>query len=83
MPNKALELHEAKCHGGKLSKTRIIRLLAANIDGTSKLWPFVVGKSASPRCFKNCNTFPLRYANIRKSSMTLDLFCKWLKDWDY
>lgn len=40
-----------KCHGGKLSKDRVTLLLAANMSGTEKCKPLMIGKSKKPRCF--------------------------------
>lgn len=38
--------------GRKVAKERITFLLCANADGSHKLNPLVIGKSANPRCFK-------------------------------
>lgn len=62
------------------AKTRIAILPLANI---SNLQSFVIRKSVSTRRFKYCNSLPVMYANNRKSWMTRDWFCKWLKDRDY
>lgn len=82
-PNKSPELCRVKCHGSKFSKTSISVLLAANMNGTSKLRHFVIGKSASPIRLKNCSSRHVRYANNRESWMVGDLFYKWLNVWGY
>ncbi|KAK8769982.1 hypothetical protein V5799_013553 [Amblyomma americanum] len=52
------------------------------MDGSCKLRPFVIGKSKSPRCFKNCKQLPVRYGCNRKAWMTRQLFVEWLQAWD-
>lgn len=82
LPSKTLDFKGSKCHGGKMSKVRISILLAANMDGSCKLQPFVIGKSRSPRCFKNARGLSVRYASNKKAWMTRDLFTEWLRAWD-
>ncbi|XP_064462024.1 tigger transposable element-derived protein 6-like [Ornithodoros turicata] len=82
LPNKTLDLRGSTCHGGKMSKVRVSILLAANMDGSVKLRPFVIGKSKSPRCLKNCKSLPVRYGFNKKAWMTRDIFVEWLKEWD-
>jgi Tc5 transposase DNA-binding domain/DDE superfamily endonuclease len=41
--------------GRKPEKERITVMLCCNADGTDKRKPIVIGKSKSPRCFKNFN----------------------------
>lgn len=47
-----------KCHGGKLSKDRVTLLLAANMSGTEKCKPLMIGKSKKPWCFARIKSFP-------------------------
>ena len=82
MPDKSLVLKTEKCHGGKLSKQRLTVLLCANSDGSEKMKPLVIGKSAKPRCFKNVKSFPCDYASQRRAWMTCDRFVAWLQAWD-
>ncbi len=58
----------------KLSKERIIILLAVNSDGTEKLLPLAIRKSARPRYFKNIKRLPCYYKNQHCSWMTAKLF---------
>ena len=51
-PEKSLHLKDERCIGGKHSKLQLTGLAAANAAG-GKLPMFVIGKSKSPRCFKN------------------------------
>ena len=57
-PEKSLHLKDERCVGGKHSKLRLTGLVAANAVG-GKLSMFVIGKSKSPRCFKNIKHLPV------------------------
>ncbi|GFT85812.1 tigger transposable element-derived protein 6 [Trichonephila clavipes] len=48
------------------------------MDGSEKITPLVIGKSAKPRCFKGINSFPTKYRSNKKAWMTTELFNKWL-----
>ncbi|XP_064461915.1 tigger transposable element-derived protein 4-like [Ornithodoros turicata] len=52
------------------------------MTGTDKLKLLVIGKSKSPRCFKNVRTLPATYAANSKAWMTQALFEQWLCDMD-
>lgn len=78
LPCKTFSFKGEACHGGKLSKVRLTVLLITNSDGSEKLPPLVIGKSAKPRCFKNVRTLPTKYAANKKAWMTSILFEKQL-----
>ncbi|GFW58728.1 hypothetical protein TNCV_379111 [Trichonephila clavipes] len=44
------------------------------MDGSKKVTPLVMGKSAKPRCFKGINSFPTKYRSNKKVWMTTELF---------
>ncbi|GFU91956.1 uncharacterized protein TNCV_3765811 [Trichonephila clavipes] len=44
------------------------------MDGSEKITPLVIGKSAKPRCFKGINSFPTNYRSNKKAWMTTELF---------
>ncbi|GFU61314.1 tigger transposable element-derived protein 6 [Trichonephila clavipes] len=48
------------------------------MDGSEKITPLVIGKSAKPRCFKGINSFPTKYHSDKKAWMTTELFNEWL-----
>ncbi|GFT50281.1 tigger transposable element-derived protein 6 [Trichonephila clavipes] len=48
------------------------------MDGSEKITPLVIGKSAKPRCFKGINSFPTKYRSNKKTWMTTELFNDWL-----
>ncbi|XP_037959308.1 jerky protein homolog-like [Teleopsis dalmanni] len=77
LPDKTfVAANEHAAPGRKTVKERITFLLCANADGSHKLKPLVVGKSAKPRCFKEFNN-PLEYAHTSKSWMNAQLFFNW------
>ena len=78
LPDRTLTFKNEKCHGGKNSKERMTVMLAANMDGSQKLKPLMIGKFANPRCFKNVKSFPLMYRSNKKAWMTGVLFTEWL-----
>ncbi|XP_039298512.1 tigger transposable element-derived protein 6-like [Nilaparvata lugens] len=78
LPDRTLTFRNEKWHGGKHSKERITVLLACNMDGSQKLNPLVIGKSAKPRCFKGIKSLPTIYRSNKKSWITTELFNEWL-----
>ena len=54
-PSKTFNIIGEKCFNGERSKERLTILFAANMTGTDKLTPLVIGKSQNPRCFKGIN----------------------------
>lgn len=82
LPEKTAVFKGEACHGGKQSKDRVTLLLAANMSGTEKLTPLMIGKSRSPRCFKGIKSFPIRYRANKKAWMTSEFFADWLKQID-
>ena len=76
-PEKSLHLKDERCVGGKHSKLRLTGLAAANAAG-EKLPMFIIGKSKSPRCFKNIKHLPCQ----NKSWMDSILFEEWVREID-
>ena len=70
-------------HGTKQYKDRVTIALCCNADGIDELMPFVIGKSASPRCYSNFSpSNHVRYANNKKPWMTSFVFGEWLYAFD-
>ncbi|GFT14842.1 tigger transposable element-derived protein 4 [Trichonephila clavipes] len=67
LPEKTFTFKKEKCHGGKHSKERLTILLTVNMEGSEKITPLVIGKSAKPRCFKGINSFPTNYRSKKKA----------------
>ena len=80
LPKKSLVERYKQCKGSKYSKERLMVLLTTSLTG-EKLKPFVIGKSAKPRCFKNINVnqLPVIYNSNKKAWMTTKLFKEWLE----
>ena len=65
----------AQAKGRKLDKTRFSVLCGANADGSHRLTPVVVGKSAKPRCLKDCmHRLPCHYYSSAKAWFTSFIF---------
>lgn len=82
-PNNTLRFKGETCAGGKLSKERLTVLVVANMTGTEKRKLLVIGKSKSPRCFKNIKKLPVNYQANKKAWMTSEIFTSELRQWDY
>jgi len=67
MTDKTLSFKGEKCSGGKLSKERLSVALCANMSGTEKMEPIVIGKYEKPRCFKNVTNLPCVYEFNKKA----------------
>ena len=80
LPDRTFTTVHDDCHDGKRSKERITVLLGANLDGSEKLKPLLIGKSLKPRCFHGIKSFPLDYQANKKAWMTGDIFTSWLKN---
>ena len=72
-PSKSLHLKNEKCTGGKHSKVCLSGMVAGNVTGET-LAMFVVGKAATPRCFKGVKSIPYCYWAYSKSCMSSELF---------
>ncbi|GFX59468.1 tigger transposable element-derived protein 6 [Trichonephila clavipes] len=78
LPEKTFTFKKEKCYGGRHSKERLTILLAVNMDGSEKITPLVIEKSAKPPCFKGINSFPTKYRSNKKAWMASELFNEWL-----
>ncbi|XP_035212156.1 jerky protein homolog [Stegodyphus dumicola] len=68
---------EKAAKGLKKNKDRLTVLLCANVSGNHRVTPFVIGKSAKPRAFKNVTHLPVQYDAQSNAWITAALF----KDW--
>lgn len=78
LPTRTISFKGEHCTGGKLSKERLTVLVGANMSGTNRLKPLVIGKSKHPRCFNNVTTLPVSYDANTKAWMTQAIFSKWI-----
>ncbi|GFU40220.1 tigger transposable element-derived protein 6 [Trichonephila clavipes] len=74
LAEKTFTFKKEKYHVEKHSKERLTFLLTVNMDGSEKITPLVIGKSAKPRCFKGINSIPIRYRSNKIAWMTTELF---------
>ncbi|XP_067930663.1 tigger transposable element-derived protein 6-like [Watersipora subatra] len=82
MVDKTLHFKGEKCSGGKLSKERLTVALCANMSGTEKEVPIVIGKFGKPRCFNTVTNLPCQYYHKKKVWMVSDIFQAWVRDFD-
>ncbi|XP_062854201.1 tigger transposable element-derived protein 7-like [Trichomycterus rosablanca] len=62
----------------KIIQDKFSALLGVNATGTHRLKPVVVGKSANPRCLKDCTQeLPVTYYNSKNSWFTGAIFEDW------
>lgn len=66
LPEKTMEFKDVNCHGGNTKKERITGMVCANMSGTVKLPPLVIGRTLNPRCFKHAKSLPLKYYSSKK-----------------
>ncbi|XP_043838999.1 tigger transposable element-derived protein 6 [Dromiciops gliroides] len=78
LPQHTLAAKGDHCRGGKKARQRLTALFCCNASGTEKMRPLIVGKSATPRCFKNVHSLPCDYRANQRAWMTRDLFNEWL-----
>ena len=80
MPNKTMIYKNMQANHVKVNKERLSLLLCANMSGTEKLKPVVIGQSKNPRCLKDLNkaNLPVVYRNNSRAWMTDDIFREWL-----
>ena len=81
LPSKSLDFRCKRCSGGKHSKVRLIGIAVSNALG-EKILMFVIGKSASPGCFKHFRNLPCRCQSQKKAWMGETLFEEWLHEPD-
>jgi hypothetical protein len=81
LPNKTLAIKGQECRGGKLAKERLTVLFCASAMG-EKLPPLIIGKSKSPRCFKNMRILEsgFKWRWNSKAWMTEKIFTQWLQE---
>jgi len=78
-------LADKKRSGVKGTKVRLTYLFTANVDGSEKLPPLVIGKAKRPRAFEKKTGAQLgfHYQNNAKAWMTGDIYQEWLQQWDH
>ena len=82
LPSKSLHFWGKHSSGRKHSKVWLTGMPASNALG-EKILMFVIGKSASPRCFKHVRNLPCRYQSQKKAWMDGTPFEEWLQELDH
>ncbi|GBO30080.1 Tigger transposable element-derived protein 2 [Araneus ventricosus] len=74
--------NEAVGLGWKKMKDRVMILGCANASGSHRVNLTLVGKSKTPRCFKNINktALPVHYMRQESAWMNSSLFSEWFRD---
>ena len=80
LPNKTLYYKNLPANSVKTMKERLSVLFCANMDGSEKMRPVVIGSAENPRYFKNINksNLPVFYRSNKTSWMTNEIFTEWL-----
>ncbi|XP_072172602.1 tigger transposable element-derived protein 4-like [Diadema setosum] len=81
-PDKTLAFSGTECHGTKQNKDRVNVMLCANMSGTEKLKPLVIGKAKKPRSLKNVRSLPVSNTANKKAWMVSEEFTAWVKQLD-
>nr|XP_002739518.2 PREDICTED: dnaJ homolog subfamily C member 2-like [Saccoglossus kowalevskii] len=81
LPDRTLGTKSDDCKGDKVSKERLTALFTCSMTG-EKIKPFIIGKAAKPRYFKNIDpkTLPVYWNSNKKAWMTSALFEEYLRD---
>ncbi|XP_033215053.1 zinc finger protein 37-like isoform X1 [Belonocnema kinseyi] len=82
LPVKTLEFAEQKGESElKVNKERVTIMNCTNATGSHKIPLLIIGKSATPRCFRNGNVdLPVNYASQSRSGMTGKIVIEWYKN---
>ncbi len=83
-PAKTMIYKDMDANKVKQCKERLTLMLTANMNGTEKLKPFIIGKSENPRCMKGINraNLPGTYRSNANGWMTGKLFKEWILNLD-
>ncbi|RZF34512.1 hypothetical protein LSTR_LSTR011754 [Laodelphax striatellus] len=81
-PDQLSELNGGQHIGGVSPNNRLTIFLCANMTGSEKRKPLVIGKKLDPSCFKNIKNLPVTYVADPKVWMTSEIFETELRKWD-
>ena len=81
--NKTFTFHgQSASRAVKKSKKHLTLLLGANMDGSDKIKPMVIGIAVQPRCFRGVQSLPVPYKSNAKAWMTSPIWTEWLQQFD-
>jgi len=78
LSNKTYKLKGQTFKCGKKSRERVSVFICANMTGTEKLKPIVIGKALEPRCFRG-KPKPVIYRNNMTAWMTTTIWIEFLR----
>ncbi|XP_035207903.1 tigger transposable element-derived protein 4-like [Stegodyphus dumicola] len=82
IPNKIVMCKEKSHSNRTLNTDQLTILVGANADGSEKLPLLLIGKSKTPRCFKDVKSFPLEYRSNKNAWMTSTIFEDYVRKLD-
>lgn len=87
LPGRTYAFRGEQVIGGRSSKDRLTLMLCANMAGTDKLQPLIIGKTKKPRVLKSVynmsvNDLPVEYYSSKNGWMTGFIFNAWLTKWN-
>lgn len=87
LPDRTLCFIREKPKGGKKRSDKLTLLIIANMDGSDKQTPWIIGKAEKPRRLKSVHKMevrdlPVKYAATAKAWMTTDLWDHILSRWN-
>ncbi|TRZ16442.1 hypothetical protein HGM15179_010665 [Zosterops borbonicus] len=82
LPHNTIAFKGEICSVGNQSKESITVVVGTNMDGSEKLPLLVIGKTKSPRSFKDVKSLPVDYEANDRACMTSGLFEQWMHKLD-
>ncbi|NXL91996.1 TIGD4 protein, partial [Alectura lathami] len=82
LPQNAFAVQGEACSVGTPNGERVTVAVGASMDGSEKLPLLVVGRSKSPRCFRNARSPPVDYEANGTAWMTSGVFERWMRKLD-
>ncbi|XP_063277400.1 tigger transposable element-derived protein 4-like [Prinia subflava] len=82
LPHNTFAFKGETCPVGKQSKGSITVVVGTNMDGSEKLPLLIIGRSKSPRSFKDVKSLPVDYEANDRVCMTSGLFEQWMHKLD-
>ena len=82
LPEGTMCFRTNKLSESKKATQRLTVLLTANMDGSDKRKPQVIGKSVKPKCFRGVASLPVTYKANKNAWMTAAIFQYWVNDFN-
>jgi hypothetical protein len=86
LPNRTYCFKDDDVGGWKKEKSRLTLFLVANMDGSHKLRPVVIGTAKKPQCLKRYNMgvadLPVMYFSNTKAWMSMNIYEQFMERWN-